>query len=456
MIRQREASRSAQVAQLRERLDVAMNQPAAQGQRPAQAEQQAKLPAPVPVLSEAELARQEKAIDAAYAIFQGIRKSYAETPTAEQARAEILVMVAHWRGLTQWQRSAALAARFLTDNPTDGQLPQLRLEIARDRLAYASKPLEKPMAKQAMLAEVSGRFSAARAELAKIVAEFPAEKTLQQDAQWDVANSFLTEARAIAVLSPTLARGQFIRATRELQKVADKHPTHPRIGAIPQMLWDISQELESRGYDEEAILVWNELTIHDPTNPLAQTAALKIAQTYHQKLKRPLKAAETYQELNFARGGSDQAAQDAIFRIGSELKDQKRWVEALHVLEAFVDSFPRHPQAGQALTMAGQIHQANEAWKDAIAAYRRVIAEFKEGQWVQDAKWSIAECTINLSQWSEAMAAYRDYVAAYPKDAGRWPRPTAASRSSRTWRATRDWSTRRGSARRSTPSTRSP
>ena len=421
MIRQREASRSSQVAQLREHYDVAINQPD-QGQRAAQqpqADQQAKRPAPVPVLSEAELARQEKAIDAAYAIFQAIRKNYAETPTAEQARAEILVMVSHWRGLTQWHRSAALAARFLADNPTDGQLPQLRLEIARDKLAYASKPLEKPMAKQAMVTEVSGRFSAARGELAKIVTDFPTEKTLQQDAQWDIANSFLTEARAIAALSPTLARGQFVRATRELQKVADKHPNHPRIGAIPQMLWTISQELEGRGYDEEAILVWNELSIHDPTSPLAQTAALKIAQTYHQKLKRPLKAAETYQELNFARGGSDQAAQDAIFRIGSELKDQKRWVEALHVLEAFVDSFPRHPQAGQALAMAGQIHQANEAWKDAIAAYRRVIAEFGEGQWVQDAKWSIAECTINLSQWSEAAAAYRDYVAAYPKDAAK-------------------------------------
>ena len=419
MIRQREASRSAQVAQLRE--NYAMNQPTQPGKQPAQQvqfDQQAQQGAvPVPVLSEAELARQEKAIDAAYAIFQSIRKNYAQTPTAEQARGEILLMVAHWRGLTQWQRSAVLGTLFLKDNPTDRQLPQLRLEIARDKLAWASKPLDKPLAKQAMLTEVAGRFGAARAELARIVADFPTERALQQDAQWDMANSFLTEARAIAVLSPTLARGQFIRATRELQKVADKHPTHPRISTIPQTLWNISQELEGRGYDEEAILVWNELMIHDPTSPLAQQAALKIAQTYHQKLKRPLKAAETYQELNFARGGSDQAAQDAIYRIGSELKDQKRWVEALHVLEAFVDSFPRHPQAGQALAMAGQIHQANEAWKDAIAAYRRVIAEFGEGQWVQDAKWSIAECTINLSQWSEATAAYRDFVAAYPKDA---------------------------------------
>ncbi len=75
------------------------------------------------------------------------------------------------------------------------------------------------------------------------------------------------------MLSPTLARGQFIRASRELQKVADAHPTHPRLTAIPQTLWGISQELQSRGYDEEAILVWNELVIHDPANPLAQQAA---------------------------------------------------------------------------------------------------------------------------------------------------------------------------------------
>ena len=66
--------------------------------------------------------------------------------------------------------------------------------------------------------------------------------------------------------------------------------------------------------------------------------------------------------------------------------------------------------------MIGQIHQTNQAWEDAIKAYRRVIDEYKDGQWVQEAKWSIAECKINLSQWQEAMAAYRDYVSAYPQD----------------------------------------
>ena len=57
----------------------------------------------------------------------------AETPTAAQARGEILVMVGHWRVLTQWQRAAALAGRFLGDNPSDRELPKLRLEIAPRR-----------------------------------------------------------------------------------------------------------------------------------------------------------------------------------------------------------------------------------------------------------------------------------------------------------------------------------
>jgi len=44
-------------------------------------------------------------------------------------------MIDHWRTLNQWQRSDKPAVRFLKDNPTDKELPQLRLSIARDYLA---------------------------------------------------------------------------------------------------------------------------------------------------------------------------------------------------------------------------------------------------------------------------------------------------------------------------------
>jgi len=367
----------------------------------------------IPVLSDAEIARQEKFLSLAYGVFQSIRVKYPRTATADQARGEIMVMVGHWRTIARWARSAALVERFLADNPTDIEMPTLRMSIATDYLSWAAQPVKTRASVQERLAEVAVRFGKARKQLEAIVTDLPDEKAIVHGAQWAIANSFLNQARVVNAFSATLARGQYVRSGRELLKVAAKFHDHPQIGTIPQMLWTISGELSSRGYHNEAIVVWTDLTNHYPTNALAPQASLRIAQTYQTNLRRPLRAAEAYIELNFALGGSDAAAQAAMFQIGTQLKGEKRWVEALHVLESFVDSFPRHAQAGQALTTVGQIHQANEAWEDAIVAYKRVISEFAGGVWVREAKWSIAECTINLSRWREASNAYRDYVKSY-------------------------------------------
>ena len=372
---------------------------------------------PAPVLSDAELARQDKALAAAYAVFQNVRKTYSQTASAKQARGEIMVMITHWRTSRQWTRAADLATKYLADNLADIELPALRLSIARDYLSWAAEPIKKDLGKQALLGEVSKRFTKARAELELIVKTFTKDRKLVQQAQWDIANSVLGQARVVNAFSSTLARGQFVRAARQLQKISGEYHDHPNISLIPKMLWDIASELSAKRYYDEAMIVWNDLSIHYPSHALASQAAVQIARTYENNLGRPLRAVEVYQEICFARGGSDTAIQTAIYTIGVKLKTQKRWVEALHVLGTFVDSFPHHANAGQALTMVGQIHQTNQAWEDAIAAYRRVISEFSTGTWVREAKWSIADCRINLSQWSEATRAYRAYQASYAKDA---------------------------------------
>ena len=377
--------------------------------RPAQGQQ-----VYVPVLSDAEIARQAKALDGAYAIFAGIRRDSPDTPTAAQARGEIMLMISHWQTLTKWERSAELTGQYLADNPTDSQVPTLRLAVARDYLAWATKPITKSTSTQERLAEVAKRFAKAREELAALVKDLPDEKAVIHQAQWDIANSFLTQARAVDAFSSTLARGQYVRGARELRKIAEDYHDHPSVASVPNTLRSVAEQLAGRGYYDEAIIVWTDLYIHYPS---CTDAPRRIAQTYQNNLKRPLLAAEAYLELNFTLGGSDVGVQNAILQIGTTLKGEKRWVEALHVLEVFVDSFPRHTSAGQALTMVGQIHQANEAWEDAIAAYGRVMEEFPNGAWVREARWAITDCTINLSRWREAMAACETYLRAYPKDA---------------------------------------
>jgi len=409
-VRRQQSSLATRVAQMRDQA-IKLNV-----QQTEQQAQQAVAPPAAPVLSDAEIDRRQKVLDAAYSAFQALATKYPHTPTAAQARGEIMVVLGHWRGIGQWQRAADLAKRFLTDNPRDAELPKIRQEIARDYLAWAGQGCGKGKSKQEMLDTVSMRFRKARDELASIVTDFPEDDTLRQQAQWDVANSYLAQARVVAAFSPTLARGQYVRSADELLRVAELYHDHPQIGTIPQMLWSISNELTSRAYHDEAIMVWNELTIHYPMHELARQAALRIAQTYQTQLKQPLRAVEAYVELNFATGGGDASLQQTIFQIAVQLKGKKRWVEALHVLETFADSFPQHAQAGQALTMIGQIHQTNEAWEDAIAAYQRVIDEYQNGDWVKQARWSIAECTINLSRWQQAITAYREFVASYAED----------------------------------------
>ncbi len=415
-ITQQESRRAAQVASLGGPGASAGQTPLTPTNQPSVQQAAIQLPQ-IPLLSDAEIARIDAVFSEAYLAFSTIRVNRPATLTAELARNQILLMIAQWRDLRQSQRSAALAQRFLADNPTDHQLPLIRLQLARDYLAYAAQPIANPGPRQTVLADLAARFDKARDELARILSDFPDLRDLRQQAQWDIATSFLSQARAVDAFSPTLARGQFVRAARQLQQIAKNSPEHPNIPTIPQTLSQIASELAARSFFEEALIVWNDLINFDPTHPLAQQAAPAIAAVYQNNLNRPLRAVEAYLEINFTRGGNDQPSQTAVFQIGSQLRDQKRWIEALAVLETFVASFPRHPNAGQALTMVGQIHQANEAWIDAITAYKRVIAEFPSGNWVQEAKWSIADCTINLSLWRQALQAYQDYVAAYPKDA---------------------------------------
>ncbi|PHS10297.1 MAG: hypothetical protein COA78_11475 [Blastopirellula sp.] len=409
-VQQQRGVQATQIAQLR---DAAIQFRFATKQSEGQQRVQAQFVSTL--LSEAELLRQQKVLDEAYALLQALRTRYPETATAIQARSEILFILGHWRGLTKWQRAAKLAERFLQDNPTDLELPNIRQEIARDYLAWAAQGVAEKGSKQKLLDEVNRRYELARLELGKIVIEFPDNDALRNQAQWDVANSFLTQARVIATLSPTLARGQYVRSANELMQVAKQFHDHPQIGEVPQMLWNISQELITRKYYDEAISVWNLLANNYPIQPLGQQAALQIAQTY-QTQNKPLKAVEAYVELNYSHDGNEAAMQTAIYNLAVQLKGQKRWVEALHSLETFVDSFPQHANAGQALTMIGQIHQQNEIWEDAIASYDRVILEYPSGVWVKEARWSIAECTINLSRWRDAIKNYDTFAKSYKGD----------------------------------------
>jgi tetratricopeptide (TPR) repeat protein len=371
---------------------------------------------PVRILSEDEINRIVETSKAAYALLQAIINDNPAKPAAAKAREEIMVLIHNLESINAPNHAAEMLEQFIKDNPADGALASLTLQAAMDYLAWARISPDAKLQPMDRLAEIGKRFDTARAKIAAFITAFPESQDAITAAKMLVVASYLDEARLAATLSPAQARGRYVRAAVELLKLAAEQKSNIVDSGIFGMLSTIGAELESKGFREDAIEVYKMMQDQYPVTARAWRIGMRIANAYSE-LGEYLKAVETYQEFLSSDNTADAPdIQQSILNIGQLLRQQERWVEALHVYGVFVDSFPRHPQAGEALRTIGEIHQKNQAWDDAIAAYERVLEEYKNGDWARQARLSIATCYIQLSKWQQAIRACEDFVRDYPQD----------------------------------------
>lgn len=371
---------------------------------------------PVRILSDDEITRIVETSKAAYALLQAIINDNPAKPAAAKAREEIMVLIHNLESINAPNHAAEMLEQFIKDNPADGALASLTLQAAMDYLAWARISPDAKLQPMDRLAEIGKRFDTARAKIAAFIAAFPESRDAITAAKMLVVASYLDEARLASVLSPAQARGRYVRAAVELLKLAAEQKANAVDSGIFGMLSTIGAELERKGFREDAIEVYKMMQDQYPVTARAWRIGMRVANAYSE-LGEYLKAVETCQEVLASDSAVDAAdIQQSILNIGQLLRQQNRWVEALHVYGVFVDSFPRHPQAGEALRTIGEIHQSNQAWEDAIAAYERVIEEYTSGEWARQSKLSIATCYIQLSKWPQAIRVYEDYVRYYPQE----------------------------------------
>ncbi len=372
-------------------------------------------PRPSISISAEEIKRRAEIFKQAYAKLAAILRENQGRPIGDKARAEIMVMVNHLRAIGAPRHAAQMLEGFLKDFPQDSEVSSLRLAIANDWLFWAATAQTEKTAPMDRLAEISGRFIEARSKIAALIKDFPDDKAVVGAARRALARSYLTEAQMIGQFSPTQSRGRYLRAAEEFLRLAREHGETLNGQKAFGVVWAIGESLEHHRYWDEAVTVYRLLARQYPIMARSNRAGLKIATIYRDGMRNYLRAVEAYQEYLGANGGDAARVQGTILNIGGQLRSEARWVEALHVYNVFVDSFPRHPQAGEALRAIGEIHQANRAWDEAIRAYKRVIEEYKTGNWAQQAQFAIAECHIQLSQWHHAMWAYTHYIDKYSR-----------------------------------------
>ncbi|MFH1549546.1 MAG: hypothetical protein ABIH04_03200, partial [Planctomycetota bacterium] len=253
----------------------------------------------ISIITEEEIKRRVEALNAAYKMFQAIIREYEGKPAAYKARAEIMIAIGHLRSIHAHNHAAAMLAQFIVDNPKDGELAQLSLRLRMDYLAWAHTAPDPKMEEMDRLAETGGRFKTAREELDKFINDpaFRDEREALETARMALAKSFLDEARLVGALSPTQARGRYVRAAKELLQLAREGGKTVSAGAVFSPVWQIAMELESRRFWEDAIDVYRMLVRQYPVRARVNQTGLRIANAYHTGVKDYLRAVEAYQEF---------------------------------------------------------------------------------------------------------------------------------------------------------------
>jgi TolA-binding protein len=366
------------------------------------------------VLSEAQMSRQDASADAAYAILVELVKDpkLVGQDLPLRARQEVLWLFGFFEGQSRPDRAAGMIEKFLGERPSDPHRLALSFRFIRDRLAWAGHVGPTDRIDLAWIDQRHQRFEQVREKLSAMLKDFAEHKDWVRDGRMLVVESYQLEAERAASVSAERSAGLLAQAAQELLAISRQAPEDPGVAGIPQRLWEICTRLEGLRQDEQAVHVLGEIPIRFPSDPLAVRAVLHIAELHADRLSSPLRAVETYQEF-LSLSGDRQDVRGRIFDMGQQLAGQQRYLEAMHVLGVFVDSFPADARAPQALMAIGQTHQANSAWNDAIDVYKRISMEYPSSDVMAPVQIAIAECQINLSDWKAARKTYEDYLQKY-------------------------------------------
>ena len=172
--------------------------------------------------------------------------------------------------------------------------------------------------------------------------------------------------------------------------------------------------------------------------------------------RNPLRAVETYQEYLGLPATTKRSAH-RFSRSAQQLAGKQRYLEALHVFSAFVDSFPTDPRAAAGPAADRTDAPGERGLERRDAGLSADLAEYPTAADRAAGKLAMAECHINLSQWRSGPHAVRRIRATISR-ATRRPRwPAFADRSSQKPRPIPDAVGRRRtcSETRTTPSSRS-
>lgn len=111
---------------------------------------------------------------------------------------------------------------------------------------------------------------------------------------------------------------------------------------------------------------------------------------------------------------ADLAMADAQFERGLSMMKTGNPEAGIAQMQQFVNDWPRHPKADNALYLAGMAFVAEKDFEHAHGLFERVLAQYPAGDAVLDSMLKLAECRLKLNRPKEARATWEKIVSGYP------------------------------------------
>jgi soluble lytic murein transglycosylase len=220
------------------------------------------------------------------------------------------------------------------------------------------------------------------------------------------------------------AVGLYLRATIEMEKnrlanavsllnqLRIQSPRHPLTGSLPEAYTDlalsvddsiaVARALHKARRWEEALEVLDESA--PPQNGRQQyQLAYRTGRVLFDMRDRYEEAARI---LEYARQYAPTAdeAEDAWFYVSRALGRMDQDEKAIRSHLEMARRYPKGKHAARALYYAGWLELNRGRCQQAQPNLQRVLKEYPDSQWAQDARWSIAWCQIQDQQWSDAIS----------------------------------------------------
>lgn len=111
---------------------------------------------------------------------------------------------------------------------------------------------------------------------------------------------------------------------------------------------------------------------------------------------------------------ADQAMADAQFERGLNMMKTGNSESGIAQMQQFVNDWPRHPKADNALYFSGMAFLSMKDFEHATEQFERVINQYPAGDAVLDSMLKLAECRLKLNRPREARATWEKIVTGFP------------------------------------------